>query len=238
MSWFEGAGSARLEHDRGIVAEDQPALRYVVQGDGTLALIGDVTFALDSGTPQRIATRIIFPADYPQREPRAYQEPKRFPRDAEHHFYPDGRACLWLDVETRWRPTTSDALRAFLDQLTVFYLRQLMMEANPKLSFPGPWRAHGVAGHIEHLEERLRMRRRDLPRMRTALAGGVSRNAPCPCGKRIRYRKCHRDRIRLFHDRAEAGIGQLVLKELDAISESTRKATKSASSSTKEPVRG
>lgn len=233
MRWFEGAGSARLEHDRAIVAEDQPALRYDVQGDGSLALVGDVTFALDSGTPQRIATRIVFPADYPEREPRAYQEPKRFPRDADHHFYPDGRACLWLDVETLWRPTEPNSLRAFLDQLTVFYLRQLVMEANPKLAFPGPWRAHGVAGYIEHLEETFRMLRSELPRMRTALAGGISRNAPCPCGKRIRYRNCHRERIRRFQDRAESGTMQQVLKELDAISESTRQATQTRARSVK-----
>lgn len=214
MSWFEGAGAARLDHDREIVAEDQPGLRHAVQGDGSLSLIGDVTFPLRSGTPQRIPTRIDFPEDYPLHEPRAYQTPRRFPRDANHHFYPDGRACLWLDVETRWRPSDPDAIRMLLDQLTVFYLRQLMMEANPKLTFPGPWRGHGVVGYIEHLEERLRMSRRGLPQMRTALAGGISRNALCPCGRRIRYRKCHRAVIRRFRDRAGPDWIQQVLDEL------------------------
>jgi hypothetical protein len=67
-----------------------------------------------------------------------------------------------------------------------------MMEADPTVSYPGPRRGHGVLGYVEHLEERLRMSRWELPRMRYAIGGGVGRNAPCPCGKGIRYRNCHR----------------------------------------------
>ena len=201
MAWYEGAGQKRLEHDRAIVAEVQPDLRYSTELDGTLQLKGEVAFALPSGIPQRIATRIDFPADYPRREPRAYQEPKRFPRDADHHTYPDGQACLWLDVETRWRPNDAGGLRMFLDQLVVFYYRQLMMEADTSLPFPGPSRGHGPAGYLEHLEERFHLPRSSLAKMLPALNGGVHRNALCPCGRRVRYRKCHLDAVRRFRTR-------------------------------------
>lgn len=202
MSWFEGAGRARLERDKAIVEPDQPDLAYVVQRDGSLALVGDFTFKLSSGSPQRIPTRIEFPSGYPGVEPLAFETAGRFRHDADHHFYNNGRCCLWLDVETRWRAGDPDALRRFLDELGVFYYRQLMMEANPKLPYPGPARGHGVAGYIEHLSERLRMPARDLSKMRGPISGGIYRNAPCPCGSRIRYRNCHREAIRRFRDRA------------------------------------
>jgi hypothetical protein len=195
MHWFEGAGRARLEHDKAIVAEDQPNLAYVAQRDGSLALVGDFTFKLPSGSPQRIATRIEFPVGYPNHEPLAFETDRRFRHDADHHFYGNDRCCLWLDVETRWRSSDPGALRRFLDELKVFYYRQLMMEANPNLPYPGPSRGHGTLGYLEHLEERLRLRTVDLPRLIRALDGGVYRNAPCPCGRRIRYRKCHRRAI-------------------------------------------
>lgn len=220
VTWFEGAGAARLEHDKATVAEDQPNLRYVVRPDGSLSLVGDVTFKLRHGGPQRIPTRIDFPEDYPEREPRAYQTPKRFPRGSKHHFYDDGQACLWLDVETKWRSSDPDALRMFLDQLCLFYLRQLAMEANPNLPFPGPARGHGVFGYIEYLEERLRMPRRKLSRMLPAMSGGVYRNAPCPCGRRVRYRKCHREAIRRFKERADPRHQRLVIQELETIARS------------------
>lgn len=201
MYWFEGAGRARLEHDKSIVAEDQPGLAYVVQRDGSLALVGDFMFKLPSGSPQRIATRIEFPSDYPVHEPLAFETARRFRHDADHHFYANDRCCLWLDVETRWRADDLNALRRFLDELRVFYYRQLMMEANPRLSYPGPSRGHGVLGYLEYLEERQQLREVDLPRMLTALEGGIYRNAPCPCGRRVRYRKCHRDAVRRYRDR-------------------------------------
>jgi len=215
VRWFEGAGAARLEHDKAVVAEDQPNLRYDVRQDESLSLVGEVTFRLRHGGPQTIPTRIDFPEDYPEREPRAYQTPRRFPRDGVHHFYDDGQACLWLDVETRWRPRDPDALRIFLDQLCLFYLRQLAMEANPKLAFPGPARGHGALGYIEYLEERLRMPRRTLPRMLPAMSGGVYRNAPCPCGRRVRYRKCHRDAIRHFREGVDPRYQRLVIQQLE-----------------------
>jgi hypothetical protein len=232
MPWFEGAGQARLEHDQAIVSEDQPALRYTFERAGSISLVGDVTFALASGSPQRIATRIDFPADYPAHEPLAFETASRFRHDADHHFFTNDGCCLWLDVETKWRPGNPDSLRVFLDELKVFYLRQLMMEADPTLAFPGRSRGHGVTGYLEFLEERLRMPRRDMPRMLRAIVGGVSRNAPCPCGRRVRYRKCHRDPIRRFRARADPRYQRLVAEELEAIARSRSRATRRTAAKT------
>jgi hypothetical protein len=217
MHWFEGAGRARLEHDQAVIAEDQPELSYATRRDGSLVLQGYVTFKLASGSPQRIGTRIEFPPDYPAHEPLAFDAAGRFKHDANHHFYTSGRCCLWLDAESRWRPNDPDGIRRFIEELKVFWYRQLMMEANPRLPYPGLARGHGVEGYLEHLEERLRIPIRDLPRMIGALSGGVYRNAPCPCGRRVRYRHCHRDAIRRFRDRADLDQQSEVIAELTRI---------------------
>lgn len=80
----------------------------MIRRDGSLVLQGYVTFKLASGSPQRIRTRIEFPPDYPGHEPLAFDAAGRFKHDANHHFYTSGRCCLWLDVESRWRPDDPD----------------------------------------------------------------------------------------------------------------------------------
>lgn len=215
MRAVEGPARVLADDDRRLILEDQPELRYIPSPDGSVAFEGDFVFKLASGSPQRIATRIEFTVSYPDEEPRALHLGSRFAHDGNHHFYANGRCCLWLDVETRWKPADPQgSLKRFLDELKVFYLRQLMMEANPKLTWPGRARGHGFAGHIEHLQERLRMPLEKLPTMLRALEGGVNRNAPCPCGRRVRYRKCHRDVIvkfrRLADPRAQREVAQLL----------------------------
>jgi hypothetical protein len=213
--WYEKEGAARLEHDREIVAEGQRDLKYVTNPDGSLSLEGHVSFALRSGIPQRIATRIDFPPDYPKHEPQAVDSAGRFPWDADHHMYTNGRVCLWLDVETGWRANDFDALRMFLEQLQVHYFRLLTMEADPSRTFPGRTRGHGGNGYLEHLEERLRLPGTHLKRMIPALVGSTHRNAPCPCGSRVRYRNCHRRTIRPFRSRLAPANWDLVLSAVN-----------------------
>jgi hypothetical protein len=212
VSWYEGAGAARLDHDRQLVAErPELALDFVTASNGRLTLVGTITVELRSGIRYPIDTRIEFPADYPRSEPKAFETGGRFKHVGERHFYPNGRACLWLeDFETEWQPDDPDALGIFVDQVLIFYVRQLAFEANPKAGYPGPWRGHGSVGIIEHLEEVLRVPAETLPRMWRALAGGVYRNAPCPCGRRVRYRKCHRARVFAYR----ATVNQRALDEV------------------------
>jgi hypothetical protein len=200
MRWYEGSGADRLDHDRRLVnSRPELSLEFLVDANEGVALVGTVTVQLRSGIRYPIKTRIEFPSDYPQSEPRVFETGDRFKHKIDRHFYPDGRACLWLeDFETDWRADDQDALGTFLDQVLVFYLRQLAFNANPKAGYPGPWRGHGDVGLIEPLEDALRVPAQALPRMWRALAGGVYRNAPCPCGRRVRYRKCHRARIQAY----------------------------------------
>jgi hypothetical protein len=227
MTAVEEPVSVLLGRDLQLMAEAQPDLRHAPAADGSAAFVGDFVFKLASGSPQRIPTRIEFGANYPDDEPRAFHLGTRFPHDGDHHFYPSGRCCLWLDVETRWKPSDPESLRRFLDELTAYYLRQLMMEANPKLTWPGRARGHGYEGHLEHLKERLHMTLEQMPIMLGAFEGAVNRNAPCPCGRRVRYRKCHRNTIVRFRKLADPGSQQQVvqlLRKIKAAEPSRRKA--------------
>ena len=234
MTSVEDSGTVLPDRDRRLIAEDQPELRYVPAADGSATFIGDFIFKLQSGSPQRIPTRIEFTTSYPEEEPRAVHVGSGFRHDGDHHFYSDGRCCLWLDVETRWKPSDPQkSLQRFLDELKVFYLRQLMMEANPKLTWPGRARGHGFEGHLEHLQERLHMPLGELPMMLRALDGAVSRNAPCPCGRRVRYRKCHRDAIVRFRKLADPRSQADVVRALRQIRAAN--ASRRASSGTRQP---
>lgn len=174
-------------------------MRYEVQPDGAMWLVGDFLLETQSGIPHRIPTVIEFPRDYPRHEPIAHDITSRFQHDADHHFIGD-RACLWLKpVESKWQRNDPDALQTFLDELLIFYFRQLAMENDPAGGYPGPARAHGFPpAYVEVLTERLRIPRAAIRRMRHALAGSVRRSAPCPCGSGMRYRECHRSEISRF----------------------------------------
>jgi len=174
-------------------------LRYKCQTDGALWLVGDFLMHTQSGIPHRIPTIIEFPYDYPRHEPTGRDFTGRFQHDADHHFIGD-HACLWLkQLESEWRRDDPDALQLFLDQLTIFYFRQLVMENDPSGEYPGLARAHGYGpAYVEVLSERLRLPQAEVRRMRHALAGDLRRSARCPCGSGLPYRACHRDEISKF----------------------------------------
>ena len=202
--WEDDEGVDRLARDRQIVAEGHPALHHEVQADGGMAVVGDYIFTTDTGQQYRIPTRITFPDRYPTKEPLAFETGKRFPHEMDRHFYPDtGRCCLWLPVESDWQPGDPEALRTFLDQLGIFYLRQVMLDAGVTDVWPGPQRGHGAQGYVDALVEQWGMREDQVRRMRRALTGKIGRNAPCPCGSRVRFRRCHQGFITRFIQRTE-----------------------------------
>lgn len=218
MSWWEGAGATRLARDKAIVAEVQPALRHEVRVDGEMALVGDFLLTTRVGVDHRIPTRIDFPATYPEREPTAYEVGGLFKKDIDRHFYSDtGACCLWLDVESPWRRDDPQALRVFLDQLLIFYHRQVMIEARVVDAFPGPQRSHGGYGYLDYLKERWAMTDAEVRRMRFALANQANPKAPCGCGSGTSYRRCHQGEVTRFLQRARPDIVSQFVTVLDGM---------------------
>jgi len=166
---------------------------HIADEDGQVRLEGTITLLAECGVPKLIPVRVEFPLDYPQREPRAYDAADRFPHEANRHFYPDGRCCLWLPPETRWKAEDSEGLCHFLEEIAVFFDRQLIYDAEGKGIWPGEQRSHYTAGYIEYIQELLNGDKHLLDALAPTFANrsGTGRNSPCPCGSGIKYKKCH-----------------------------------------------
>lgn len=192
--WYEREGGARLARDRALVAARYPCLTHRIDAAARLVFLeGAITLIGECGVRSPISTRIEFADDYPAREPRAYDAAGRFPHDADHHFYSNGRCCLWLPPESRWDPFDPDALPIFLDEVAIFFDRQLVHEVTGDGSWPGGQRAHGYRGYLEFVADLLGGDRHLLAVLVPILANasGISRNSSCPCGSGRKYKRCH-----------------------------------------------
>jgi hypothetical protein len=192
--WFErDGGNARLAHDRQLIRSKYPALRYglnhrkkVVFLQGQIVLKEEV-----SGIPTSIGTKIIFEDDYPRIEPYALDISNLFKHIADRHFYKDGVCCLWLPPESQWKPEDENSLLDFIDQVAIFFERQLIYDAG------GIWawgeRGHGVSGYIEYIQERLGVNVQKLRIFLSLITRkiGLEKKSRCPCGSKRPYQFCH-----------------------------------------------
>lgn len=212
--WYERGRGARSEHDRALVARFYPGLEFRIDDvrqkailEGTITLVEE-----DCGVRTRIASRIEFPATYPKSEPEAFETGGRFERIPKRHIDPNGKCCLWLPPRSPWDPEDQDALRRFLDELAVFFHRQLVFDVTG--TWPGREWDHGDNGYLEYLLEELG----GDPALLDALTRAVplssgGRNAPCPCGSGRKYKRCHLNRVETLAHR----LGSLRLQRLLAL---------------------
>jgi len=195
--WYERDGGLRLAHDRALLNRLHPQLSYGVDPEtGLVCLRGSLEYRLACNVPTRVAVRIVFPPDYPRCEPTAYDDGNRFPHVADRHFYPSGRCCLWLPPESIWKPGDSDALVGYVDQVALFFDRQLVCEAQPthrRIQWPGGGRGHGIAGYLEYVRDVLGGDEGTVAALTPVLVGRrrIGRNRQCPCGSTRKYKKCH-----------------------------------------------
>jgi hypothetical protein len=160
-----------------------------------MCLEGTITIKTACGVPKRVAIRVELPDDYPDSEPRAYDAAGRWPHIADRHFFPDGRCCLWLDVESRWRPEDPDRLLCFLTEVALFFHRQFVYDVTGK--WPGEARSHGEIAYVEWVLDELGGDRQLLAALAPVFAGYSvpGRKSPCPCGSGRRYKRCHADTV-------------------------------------------
>ena len=195
--WYERDGGLRLVHDRSLLNRLHPQLSYGINPEtGLMCLRGNLEYRLACNVPTRVAVCIVFPPDYPHREPVAYDSDNRFPHVADRHFYANGRCCLWLPPESSWKPGDSDALGDFVDQVALFFDRQLVCEAQPperRIQWPGGERGHGISGYLEYIRDVLGGDEGAAAALTPVLVGHrrIGRNQQCPCGSTRKYKKCH-----------------------------------------------
>jgi hypothetical protein len=159
-------------------------------------LEGQIRFVADCGIATPIRVRLTFPVDYPETEPRAFDAEDRFPHDADHHYFSDGQCCLWLDLASEWDSTDPEALLRFLDQLTLFFDRQLTYEATGV--WPGGERPHGWdSATVDFVLELLNGDQQLLEALTPTLANrpATGRNSPCPCGSTRKFKRCHLETV-------------------------------------------
>lgn len=193
--WFErDEGDERLKRDRALICHDYPDLKYGLNHRlKRVFLDGNITLRAECGIRTRIRTRVVFGDFYPEYEPIAYETGDMFLHIANRHFYRDGGCCLWLPVETQWRPKEETALHSFLDQVSTFFERQLIYDASPDKRWPWGQRGHGIEGYIEFIQEALGGDT-SLVSSFADLLGGKETLAPtsdCPCESGKKYKYCH-----------------------------------------------
>lgn len=193
--WFEqDEGEARLAQDRELIRHDYPGLKYVLNHRlRRVHLNGHITLRAECGVPTRIQTRVVFDDSYPKREPVAFEVGDLFPHDADRHFYRSGACCLWLPVESQWKPDEPDGLHKFLDQVSTFFERQLIYDASPEKAWAWGERGHGIKGYIEFVQEELDGDALLVSKFTGVLCGRekIEPASPCPCDSGKKFKYCH-----------------------------------------------
>jgi hypothetical protein len=192
--WQRQRRQARLSTDVRLIAPDYPELRLEVDRSTLNPILqGSIPIGSKSGIIERIQTHIVFPWGYPTVEPEAYETGNRFVHNADGHFYSNSRCCLWMGCESEWNEQEADGLLTYLDQLAIFFDRQLVFEATGRKIWPGPARGHGWRGYVELLQESLSVDPCTLLRFLPAFEdySRFDKYAACPCGSGKSFKWCH-----------------------------------------------
>lgn len=195
-AWYERSdGAARLAHDRALVCASYPTLSQRIDEEARrVHLEGTLVFRAECGIPTEVEVRVDFPLDYPSREPRAYDSAARFPHTMDRHFSTeDGCCCLWLPPKSLWDPFSRDALLPFLDEVVVFFDRQLVYDACGQVEWPGGQYGHGAAGYRAWVLEEFGGSADAVAACVPVFDGtlDVGRNDRCPCGIGRKFKHCH-----------------------------------------------
>ncbi|MFY9619721.1 MAG: SEC-C metal-binding domain-containing protein [Pyrinomonadaceae bacterium] len=194
-TWFERAeGATRLAYDQQLVAREYPSLSFRIDREsGDVYLEGNLVYRSESGIPTEVPVQVNFPFDYPNREPRAFDVAGLFEHSLDRHFANDeGACCLWLPPKSRWNPSDPDTLLTFLDEVVLFFHRQLIYDATGRKNWPGPQYGHRIDGYEQWIAEVFGKEdalRAFVPILNANLK--VGRNDRCPCQSGRKFKRCH-----------------------------------------------
>ncbi len=154
-----------------------------------------------------------FPANYPDSDPMVRETGGVIPKDADHHFYPNGTACLFLP-EARWQYCRSrPGISEFIDgPVKAFFAWQAHVALTGRKPPSGEWR-HGFPAIVDFYFEQLQTN--DVRVVRTFLeymtAKKVKHHWRCYCGSGVLLRDCHLARVDFLRQRVPRQRAQLVL---------------------------
>jgi hypothetical protein len=101
-------------------------------------------------------------------------------------------------LESEWDSEDSNALINFLYQLALFFMRQLIYEADPSQGWAWGQRSHGIWGFLEYIQDKLGVSQTLVDNFAPLLTGNlvIQPREPCPCNSRLRYKACHASIVR------------------------------------------
>ncbi len=183
----------RDEIDREILERYLPGNLTTDEPGHGRRVVGVMALRLGEAPIEQIEVELRFGPAYPVVEPDVFDVAKRFAHDPDRHFMGD-RCCLWFDLESEWNAGDDKSLEAFMQQVAVFFTRQLIVDAG--FGWLGGQRPHGrIAADATIVAERVGLPLRQLATFGQALRGMFREDRACPCGSGTSYWLCHREEI-------------------------------------------
>jgi|SRR5271167_504347 len=187
-----GARLARLHADRELLGREHPYLNYRLdEADALGDARGAVPMLLPDGQIDPIEIEVEFHTRYPARPPVVREVGGRFAPDDDRHIAGDGDFCLYLREVDEPDLSSPRLLHVFMLDVVCFLEQQLIYERTGR--FPGPQWPHRRDAYALYIVEQLDNQPPDAARPLWEVVRGAqqSRNAPCPCGCGVKYKKCH-----------------------------------------------
>jgi hypothetical protein len=200
---------------RAEIAPAYPDFAVTMRG-GAIHVQGQLRLVEGVREIDRYDVAVIARASYPRRVPEVYETAGRIPRDAEHHMYSDGSACLFAPGE-RWRHWPRGCgLRDFLDgPVRSFFIGQALFERTGTWAFGQ--RSHGAIGVLESYQELVGTRDpATLLRYVEVLSRRKLRPwTMCPCGSGRPMNACHFRKVADLRGKVtyrEASVGLAIIR--------------------------
>lgn len=186
MTWHE-KNSARWQREQELAAATLSEFKAGID-DGKAYFCGGLDLCSEHGHVYDTARiRIVYPLTFPARNqpPSVYLESHRdrWRKGGDSHIESDWKLCLFVPGESRIKFGDDHSVRDLLGVVHTFLLKERiyqrrLVEAEIRggvAEWPGADRSHGEQGIREAVRE----------------MGRVGRNAPCPCGSGLKFKKCH-----------------------------------------------
>jgi hypothetical protein len=112
-----------------------------------------------------------------------------------------------LPPKSRWNPSDTDTLLTFLDEVVVFFHRQLIYDATGRKIWPGPQYGHRIDGYEQWIAEEFddeQALRAFIPTLNANQK--IGRNDGCPCGSGRKFKRCHNEMIEGIRRKVAATI--------------------------------
>jgi hypothetical protein len=107
-----------------------------------------------------------------------------------------------------------DTLLTFLDEVAIFFHRQLVYDAGGQVEWPGPQYGHRLDGYEQWIAEEFGDERNlsiFIPILKEHRK--IGRNQRCPCGSGRKFKKCHNEKVEQIRRGLEASILERVFTE-------------------------